>query len=247
MKRSRPPISNGVAKVNVVTTCLRTMFDRQGSKYNDQYSQLDGGSGQFNGVAGDYNVFQFTPSTLQGTDTITGGAAGGFFDVMVAQAAGTIGAAQFAGVTNIEQLFLSSGGNNVTLTNGLVAGTSFGFFAVIDGGGNDVIDASAITATPIVYYAGAGADTFIGGQGNDAVFFAPADLSSADTIQGGAGIDAISFNAAGTVTASAFTNVTGFELLALGSADNNVTLNNGLAAGTSMAISPSPMAVATTR
>ena len=152
---------------------------------------------------------------------------------MVAQAAGTIGAAQFAGVTNIEQLFLSSGGNNVTLTNGLVAGTSIGVFAVIDGGGSDVIDASAITATPIVYYAGAGADTFIGGQGNDAVFFAPANLSSADTIQGGTGIDAFSFNAAGTVAASAFTNVTGFEILNLSSAGNNVTLNNGFAASSS--------------
>ena len=166
----------------------------------------------FVGVAGDYNVFQFTPSTLQGTDTITGGATGGFFDVMVAQAAGTIGAAQFTGVTNIEGLFLSSGGNDVTLTNGLLAGSSFGFFAVIDGGGSDVVDASAITATPIVYYAAAGADTFKGGQANDVVFIAPANLSSADTIQGGTGIDTFSFNAAGTVAASAFTNVTGFEI-----------------------------------
>ena len=63
---------------------------------------LTAGVDNFLGVPGDNNVFQFTPSTLQGTDTITGGGAGGFFDVMVAQAAGTIGAAQFAGVTIAE-------------------------------------------------------------------------------------------------------------------------------------------------
>ena len=114
-----------------------------------------------------------------------------------------------------------------------MAGSSFGFFVVIDNGGSDIIDASAVTSTPIVYYAGAGADTFIGGQGNDAVFFAPANLSSADTIQGGTGIDAFSFNAAGTAAASAFTSVTGFEILNLSSAGNNVTLNNGFAASSS--------------
>ena len=194
---------------------------------------LTAGVDNFLGVPGDNNVFQFTPSTLQATDTVTGAATGGFFDVMVATASGTIAAAQFTGVTNIEQLFLSTGGNNVTLTNGLVAGSSFGSFVVIDNGGSDVIDASAVSSTPIVYYAGAGADTFIGGQGNDAVFFAPANLSSADTIQGGTGIDAFSFNAAGTAAASAFTSVTGFEILNLSSAGNNVTLNNGFAASSS--------------
>ena len=97
--------------------------------FDDQYSHADGRDGQFySECAGDYNVFQFTPSTLQATDTVTGAATGGFFDVMVATASGTIAAAQFTGVTNIEQLFLSTGGNNVTLTNGLVAGSSIGVF-----------------------------------------------------------------------------------------------------------------------
>ena len=33
-------------------------------------------------------------------------------------------ASQFAGVTNVEEFDLSASGNSVTLTNGMVAGTS---------------------------------------------------------------------------------------------------------------------------
>src|SRR3954453_11731024 len=128
---------------------------------------LTAGVDNFVGVAGDYNVFQFTPSTLQAADTITGGATGSFFDVLVATALGTITAAQFTQVTNIEQMNLSAGGNNVTLTNGLVANSSFGYFVVLSGGGTNVVNASAITSEAIVFYPGAGADTFTGGQGND--------------------------------------------------------------------------------
>ena len=78
--------------------------------------------------------------------------------------------------------------------------------------GNDTVDASGVTngmaILPSSGTAG-GNDSFTGGKGNDAVFFAPANLSSADTIQGGTGIDAFSFNAAGAAAASAFTGVTG--------------------------------------
>src|SRR5258707_15897344 len=93
---------------------------------------LTPGVDTFVGLAGDYNVFQFTPSTLQAADTITGGATGAFFDVMVATAAGTIPAAQFAGTTNIEELFPSTRGNKRKPTNGLGAGTRLGYFALVD-------------------------------------------------------------------------------------------------------------------
>ncbi len=194
---------------------------------------LTPGIDNFTGLADDFNLFQFTPSTLQSTDTITGGASGSFLDILVATAGGTIASSQFQGVTLVEQLNLSSGGNNVTLTNSLVAGSSVGYFAVVDGGGNDTVDATAITTKPIVFFAGAGSDTFKGGGGNDAVFIAPTNLTSADTFQGGPGADNLYLNAAGTVSASAFTNVSGFEGLSLSSFGNTVTLTNGLVTGAS--------------
>src|SRR3954463_9657057 len=106
-----------------------------------QFYNLTPGVDTFTGVAGDYNAFQLDPSTLQSTDTVTGGATGSFVDLIIVTAGGTILASQFTGVSNIEQLYLSSAGNNVTLTNGLVAGSSLGYFAVADGGGDDTVDA----------------------------------------------------------------------------------------------------------
>src|SRR5439155_1569025 len=157
-------------------------------------------------------IFDFTSADLQSTDTITGGATGSFVDVMRLTAAGTIVASQFANVTNIEELLLPSAGNSVvTLTNGLVAGTSIGYFAVGDGPGDDTVDASAISnSIPIAFFSNGGSDTFQGGNGNDAIFFAAADLPSA-TIVGGAGFDNLYLTTAGTVAAAAFANVTGIE------------------------------------
>jgi len=192
------------------------------------FFNLTPGTDNLTGLPDDYNAFQLTPATLQSGDTVTGGAAGTFYDVLVVTAAGTILSSQFANVTNIEQLNLFSGGNNVSLTNGLVAGTSTGSFAILDGGGNDTIDASAVSAKPVVFYAAGGSDTFKGGSGNDAIVIAAADLTSADTIQGGAGIDNLYFSTAGTVAASAFTNVSGIEGIGLSSLGNSIALLNSM-------------------
>src|SRR6202035_1599426 len=106
---------------------------------------LTAGVDTFSGAAGQQNTFFFTPTTLQPTDTITGGATGGFIDVLSVTAGGTIAANQVTNVTNVEELDLSASGNSVTLTNGLVAGTSTGTFNVVETGGNNVVDASGIT------------------------------------------------------------------------------------------------------
>src|SRR5947209_19792309 len=131
------------------------------------FFNLTPGTDNLTGVSNDYNAFQLDAATLQSTDTVTGGATGSFFDVILVTAAGTIAASQFAGVTNIEQLNLSSAGSNVSLSNGLVAGTSTGFFTILDGGGNDTVNAGAVSTTAIVFYAAGGADAFTGGGGND--------------------------------------------------------------------------------
>src|SRR5262245_51999883 len=107
---------------------------------------LTAGVDNFNGTAGQDNTFQFTSSTLQSTDTVTGVAAGAFIDILSLTAAGTILGTQFAGVTNIERLVLPDGTNNITLTNGLVNGTNLagGIFQVVGGTGGDTVDGSGI-------------------------------------------------------------------------------------------------------
>jgi len=197
---------------------------------------LTAGTDNFTGNPGEYNVFNFTPSTLAATDTLTGGATGAFVDVLVLTAGGTVTAAQFAGVTNIEQLNLAAAGNSVTLTNGLVAGSSIAgpVFSVIAGAGVDNVNASGVTNGVRIAFRGSGGnDTFIGGTAADLFLFAPTDLTVGNTITGGLGIDTIQLLAGGVVAANAFTNVSGIEVLGLSHAGNTVTLTNALAAGDS--------------
>src|SRR5262249_25375639 len=149
---------------------------------------LTAGVDNFTGNAGETNTFQFTASTLQSTDTITGGATGSFIDILSLTAAGTIAASQFAGVTNIEQLNLADGTNSVALTNGLVANSSVpsGFFLVIGGNGADTVDGSGITNNRALLLLGAGgADHLTGGNGNDSIDGG----TGGDTMAGGAGND----------------------------------------------------------
>jgi hypothetical protein len=197
------------------------------------FFSLTPGKDDVAGLSDNYNAFQLTPATLQSTDTIVGAAAGGFIDLVVVTAPGTISAAQFSGVTNIEELELSHGGSNVTLTDGLVAGTSIGYFAIADSDSNDTVDASAVGAMPIVFFSGGG-DSFSGGHGNDALVIASADLTATETIQAGAGIDNLYLTTSGTVSASAFAHVSGIEGLVLANGINNVTLTGGLTAATSI-------------
>ena len=189
---------------------------------------LTAGIDTFTGTAGDINRFFFVPANLQPTDTITGtGGAGGFVDILIVTAGGTITAGQFAGVTNVEELDLSSSGNSVTLTNGLVAGSSLGYFNVLETGGNNVVDASGVSTT-IAFTAASGNDTLTGGSGNDVFFFQAPNLTSGDTISGGSGFDYIQFSQAGTIAASAFTNVSHIEAVVLNGFGNTVTLTDQL-------------------
>jgi hypothetical protein len=198
---------------------------------------LTAGIDNFTGNAGENNLYELGPATLQATDTVNGGATAGFYDILVATAGGTLTAGQFAGVTGTEMLYLAYDGTNVTLSDSLVAGSSIGVFAVVGRGGNDTVDASGITnATPIAYYAAAGSDTFIGSSGLNLAFFAAGDLTAADTVTGGAATDAIVLTTAGALAASAFSNVTGIESLHLSAGGNAVTLTNGLVAGSSTGV-----------
>jgi hypothetical protein len=196
----------------------------------NNFFTLTTGFDNFNGVSGDINLFDFTPATLQSTDIITGVAvvAGPGTDIMRLQVAGTITASQFAGVTFIDELDLPNGTNNITLTNG--DGITF----VNDGTGDDTVDASGITNhRTVTFVSHGGADTFKAGNGLYEYRFAAADLTSADTIVGGPNGDILRIVSPGTLTASSFTNVSGIQLLLLPNGGDNVTLTNGLVAGTS--------------
>jgi hypothetical protein len=80
---------------------------------------LTAGADNFTGTAGQSNIYSFTPTTLSAFDTITGTVSASFWDVLQLTAGGTVTAAQFGGVTNMEALYLSAAGNVVTLANGL--------------------------------------------------------------------------------------------------------------------------------
>ena len=194
---------------------------------------LTAGIDNFVGPAGENNIFNFTPTTLQATDTLTGNTTAGFLDTLQLTAGGTVAAAQFAGVTNTDRLVLNSAGNVVALTNGLVAGANGNFFAVTNSGGNDTVDASAVTnGVTIEFNIGAGNDTYISGIGSDRfVFNSMADLSG-DTLTGGAGLDRLVFTAPGTIAAGAFSNVTGIDLIQLSSLGNNdIAITGNVIAG----------------
>src|SRR5205814_2311255 len=88
-------------------------------------------------------------------------------------------------------------GNNVTLTNALVASSNNGTFAVAVGAGNVPMDPSC-TRFPYttLFRSSGGTDLFKGGNGNDGFVVAAADLASA-TIVGGTGVDNLYLSTAG--------------------------------------------------
>jgi VCBS repeat-containing protein len=193
---------------------------------------LTPGVDNFTGTSGETNTAFLTPSTLQDTDTITGQFAGPFFDILTITAGGTIAAAQFAGVRRFELINLASAGNSVALTSQLVAESSAGIFSVVGDAGNDTVNASGVTnGMRIAFYAGSGTDSFVGGNGNDYVEFATAELTAADSVNGGNGFDFLAFSTGGTVTAAALASVTSIEEVLLSNAGNSLTLSNAFVAG----------------
>ena len=147
-------------------------------------------------------------------------------DAIYLTAAGSVSAAAFL-TSPIEAVVLE--GRTITSrcrSTGQPSGNGQ-FLATV--GGNNTVDASAVTSTrTIIMLAGTGADTLKGGAGGDAFVFAPTDLTSADTVVGGAGNDSLWLRGGGTVAAASFVNVSGLEALVLSAAGNNVTLTNNL-------------------
>ena len=175
---------------------------------------------------------------LLATDLIEGGDGGGrdwllFYDSVALdfRAGGNA-----SGLSGFEQLFLANAANSVILTDAFVAGAwrgtaSAGYFTITGNDGNDSIDASLVGAgRRVAFVAGKGNDQFIGGAGNDIVWFAPSALTAADSIDGGAGTDAIAFSSAGHIAQSGFQNVRGVERILLHQTGNSLVLDEPMVA-----------------
>src|SRR5262249_28931852 len=142
-----------------------------------------GGNDTFTGGTGN-DFFAFAAAELTTSDTIDGGPVG--YDALYISTPGTVSASAFNHVTGIEALVIGPGAHAITLSEGLVA---VGSFAVVDGTGDNVVDAAGVGATTtIAFYGAGGADTLKGGSGND--YFVMPDAQFAE-LGGGAGLDRI--------------------------------------------------------
>ncbi|RVT98545.1 hypothetical protein EOD42_00010 [Rhodovarius crocodyli] len=202
------------------------------------------------GGAGDDIVVAGDGSTLfqggAGSDRIIFGTAAGMAAAQVDGGAGTdvielgadvttLSANAFAGKSNIEYLQFDTTGS-VTASFGLQAvGASNGQLIVVAPNAASVhFDASAVPYGAVVLYGTAGADTLIGGQGDDwligqggadtlkggagqdsIVFATAARLAEAALVDGGTGFDTLKIEGGNAVTDSAFAHVTNMEHLQL--------------------------------
>src|SRR5262245_14321108 len=137
---------------------------------------LTSGVDNFGGSPIDNNTFEFTPSTLQSTDTIVGNPFTGFIDILSLTSPGTLTVLQFSGVLNMERLVLPDGTNHVTLNSFLVSGSDLpsGFFEVFGGNGDDTVDNSPVVIGKRLLIVGAaGADILTGGNEDDVIHGGP--------------------------------------------------------------------------
>lgn len=126
------------------------------------------------------DTFIFDPTTLAGTDIIAGGLSTGFgdFDV-VALAAGTYAAADFAGMTGIDEIRLD-GPATLEVDTAMIdqggTGGVLSFFVIRASAGDDIIDASAAdrSANTLAVVLGGGSDTVYGSLGDDQFSIDPA-------------------------------------------------------------------------
>lgn len=199
-------------------------IDAQAATTTVQYS-TGAGMEQFLGGSG-ADVIVANTSTIAGSDALNGGA-GSAIDVLQL-AGGVYTAAMLAGVTQIERIQLLAPGSEVFLALGLPA-TSTGTFAVIGTSGNDRVVAAAGETARVGFNPGAGSDRFLGGDGDDQINMAIADLDASDVLNGGAGRDRVGFLTAGTITAAQLGGLVSIETLSLSSAGpNTVTLGTNL-------------------
>jgi hypothetical protein len=206
--------SNDTVDASGITNGVRIAFYAR-----DGATTFTGGNGS------DY--LSFMSDKLTAADHVDGGAN---FDIIEIATPGAVSASAFANVKGIDELILNHGGSDVTLSDGVVAGSDNGVFVVFDGNGSDTVNAASVIADRVVFAASMGNDGFTGGGGSDVALWSPYDLNDADTFAGGAGFDILQLTTAGTVAASAFANFTGVDELFLTASATVVTLGGAMVA-----------------
>jgi Ca2+-binding RTX toxin-like protein len=174
-----------------------------------------GAADSFVGQANENNRYFFAADDLTGGDSVTGTVATAFRDVLVLTAAGTVSAADLAQVRNLEAIRLDVGGISVQLNAAMVASSQAARFEVIGSAGIDLID-GGLSARDLRLIAGLGADTLIGGAGRDRFQFDAAALTSADSVMGGGSTGDVLVIQGGAVVSTGLAQVTGVEIIELG-------------------------------
>ncbi|MEH6645905.1 Ig-like domain-containing protein [Sulfitobacter sp.] len=190
---------------------------------------LISGTDIFAGIEGETNQFFSLSADLTSADIITGSSVVGLRDRLIFTDAGTIVASSFDNVSHIEFLtFYES--ITVTLTENLIAASDEGVFTINASGGDDYIDASAVTAVgkTLRIDLGLGDDTYIGGAADERFSITAGSLTSGDVISAGAGYDALAFAAGVGVFAADMANVSGIDLIQL-TGNNSISLVDGVA------------------
>lgn len=138
------------------------------------------------------DVFRFRAADLSG-DTVSGG---GGSDMLLLTTAEAVGPGGLANVTGVETLFLSRGGNQITLTDANFAASLLSGRLVVRGSaGASTIDASALTGTHgLSFIDGGGVDSILGGAATDFASYLKGRVFGADTLDGGGGTDRLTFD-----------------------------------------------------
>ncbi len=189
----------------------------------------NGGNDTFRGGTGN-DVFRFNATDLTAADTVAGGGGIGI-DAINFQTAGTVTAANLAGVSGIERIALAAGTNAITITDALLNTASGNAMTVFTNSGNDTVDGSGLTgANKLEIYTGLGNDILRGGAGNDVFRFSVTGLDGSDVVAGGAGFDQLNISTAGALTAAKLAGVSGIDQIVLSISGAVLTLNNAVAA-----------------
>ena len=163
-----------------------------------------------------------------GGDTLTGGSGANTLTLT------TAGSVNLGGVSKFGAVNLAAGNSTVTVTDTTLSG---GSVALFDGAsGNNIVsaagDTSASTGKKLVYYAGAGADSFTGGFENDTVRVSAAAVGG-DTLTGGSGANTLTLTTAGSANLG---GVSKFGAVNLAAGNSTVTVTDTTLSGGSVAL-----------
>lgn len=168
----------------------------------------------FTGSRADH--FEFRTGDLGAGDRFDGGAGDDIADFIEG---GPISAAETAGISGIETYRLGAPGA-LSVSDANLAGLAVPRLTLDGSAGDDLLDGAAVTApgAALVLIGNGGADTALGGAGDDVIALADAGFARAD---GGTGLDRMSLGGAGQRLdlVKGLGDVAGIEIVDLSGAD----------------------------